>query len=234
MISLDTNYRAAGWSSPDEAAHAMDEVAKTADVVFATFDDEAAMHGCRSVAEAADRLVGLGIPEVVVKSGADGARIIADGRTEDVLGNTGGARRRHHRGWRRLRRWLPRRSESERARQLDEQLLHTRRQTLGENHPDTLTAAHWLAVDLSHLGEHEQARALAEDTLARRRRTLGPDHPDTLSRRTAWPSTYVSWVSTNRPASSTTTPSPATAAPTARTTPSPCTRPTTSPSTFFF
>jgi hypothetical protein len=41
----------------------------------------------------------------------------------------------------------------------------------------TLTAAHWLAVDLSHLGDHEQARALAEDTLARHRRTLGPDHP---------------------------------------------------------
>ena len=71
-------------------------------------------------------------------------------------------------------------SENERSRQLDEQLLHTRRRTLGEDHPDTLTAAHWLAVDLSHLGEHEQARALAEDTLTRRRRTLGPDHPDTL------------------------------------------------------
>jgi hypothetical protein len=30
LISLDTNYRAAGWSSPGEAAHAMDEVARTA------------------------------------------------------------------------------------------------------------------------------------------------------------------------------------------------------------
>jgi hypothetical protein len=71
-------------------------------------------------------------------------------------------------------------SENERSRQLDEQLLHTRRRTLGEDHPDTLTAAHWLAVDLSHLGKHEHARALAENTLTRRRETLGPDHPDTL------------------------------------------------------
>jgi 2-dehydro-3-deoxygluconokinase len=84
LISLDTNYRAAGWSSPDQAAQAMDEVAKIAGVVFATFDDEAAIHGCRSVSEAADRLVELGVPEVVVKSGADGARVIAGGRTEDI------------------------------------------------------------------------------------------------------------------------------------------------------
>jgi len=84
LISLDTNYRAPGWSSPGDAAHAMDEVAKAASVVFATFDDEAAMHGCRSVADAADRLTTLGVPEVVVKSGADGARVVADGRIEDV------------------------------------------------------------------------------------------------------------------------------------------------------
>jgi hypothetical protein len=52
---------------------------------------------------------------------------------------------------------------------------------LGEDHPDTLTSAHNLAVGLRALGEHEQARQLHEDTLTRRRRVLGEDHPDTLS-----------------------------------------------------
>jgi Tetratricopeptide repeat len=51
---------------------------------------------------------------------------------------------------------------------------------LGEDHPDTLTSASNLAVDLSGLGEYEAARELDEDILARRRRILGEDHPDTL------------------------------------------------------
>jgi len=51
---------------------------------------------------------------------------------------------------------------------------------LGEEHPDTLGAAHGLAFSLHLLGEYERARELAEDTLTRSRRVLGEDHPDTL------------------------------------------------------
>ena len=109
LISLDTNYRASGWPSRAEAARAMDEVAAVATVVFATFDDEAAMHRCRSVAAAADRLAGLGVPEVVVKSGADGARVVA-GTDRAHPGIAGRARRRHHRRRRRVRRRLSRRT----------------------------------------------------------------------------------------------------------------------------
>ena len=112
-------------------------------------------------------------------------------------------------------------SQYERARQLDEQLLRTRRRNLGVDHPDTLIAAHYLAVDLSVLGKHEQARALAEDTLTRRRATLGDDDPATLSRPTASPTTCARSGNTNKPAPSTRTPSPAVAAPSATTTPTP-------------
>jgi hypothetical protein len=85
--------------------------------------------------------------------------------------------------------------------QLYEDTLARRRRDLGEDHPDTLTAASNLAVSLRaagglpgtltsfpgslasslHRGEQQAARELDEDTLARRRRVLGEDHPDTLA-----------------------------------------------------
>jgi ornithine cyclodeaminase/alanine dehydrogenase-like protein (mu-crystallin family) len=55
------------------------------------------------------------------------------------------------------------------------------RRVLGDDHPDTLTAAYNVAVDLRALGEYQQARALDEDTVARYRRVLGDDHPHTLA-----------------------------------------------------
>ena len=57
----------------------------------------------------------------------------------------------------------------------------TRRAQLGDDHPDTLTSASNLAIDLRALGRHQQAHELDEDTLTRRRRVLGDDHPDTLT-----------------------------------------------------
>jgi hypothetical protein len=52
---------------------------------------------------------------------------------------------------------------------------------LGEDHPDTLSSASRLAVDLRMLGEHQQARQLQTDTLTRLRRVPGDDHPDALT-----------------------------------------------------
>jgi len=66
------------------------------------------------------------------------------------------------------------------ARPLFERALTDRRRMLGEDHPDTLTSANNLALDLGSLGEHERVRQLNEDTLTRSRRVLGEDHPDTL------------------------------------------------------
>jgi 2-dehydro-3-deoxygluconokinase len=84
QIGLDTNYRPSGWSSPADAAQAMDAIGDIADIVFATFDDEAAMHGCRSADEASSRLADLGVPEIVVKSGADGVLVVTDRQTAHV------------------------------------------------------------------------------------------------------------------------------------------------------
>jgi 2-dehydro-3-deoxygluconokinase len=84
LVSFDTNYRPSGWSDPLQAARAMDDVSSVSSIVFATFDDEVAMHGCSSVPDAAARLARLGVPEVVVKTGPDGAHILTGGRAEHV------------------------------------------------------------------------------------------------------------------------------------------------------
>ncbi|WP_261574322.1 FxSxx-COOH system tetratricopeptide repeat protein [Frankia gtarii] len=52
---------------------------------------------------------------------------------------------------------------------------------LGEDHPDTITAAHNLARVVREQGDYAAARALFDDVLTRRRRTLGEDHPDTIT-----------------------------------------------------
>ncbi|OPG04717.1 hypothetical protein B1R27_23865 [Streptomyces sp. GKU 895] len=54
---------------------------------------------------------------------------------------------------------------------------------LGAEHPDTLSTAANLAVDLADVGRVQEARVLGEETLERRRRVLGEDHVET--RRTA-------------------------------------------------
>ena len=60
-------------------------------------------------------------------------------------------------------------------------MLEVRRRTLGEEHPDTLTAMANLAESLWSLGDAEAARELQEQTLEARRRTLGEEHPQTLT-----------------------------------------------------
>jgi tetratricopeptide (TPR) repeat protein len=63
---------------------------------------------------------------------------------------------------------------------LFERALTESRRVLGEDHPDTLTSASNLALDLRALGEYERARQLDEDILTGYRRVHGEDHPVTL------------------------------------------------------
>jgi tetratricopeptide (TPR) repeat protein len=63
---------------------------------------------------------------------------------------------------------------------LFEQIVEARRQTLGADHPDTLTSMHDLAVTYSTLGRRDEAIKLLESNITMRRAVLGPDHRDTL------------------------------------------------------
>ena len=55
-----------------------------------------------------------------------------------------------------------------------------RRQLLGDDHPDTLTARHELAWVAALLGLQATAETIYREVAAARRRVLGHDHPATL------------------------------------------------------
>jgi len=76
--------------------------------------------------------------------------------------------------------YLLERGDTRTAHDLASDLYQRWRDRLGEDHPHTLTAAHYLARTLLEMGRHAESRDLNQDTLARRRRVLGPDHLDTL------------------------------------------------------
>ena len=57
----------------------------------------------------------------------------------------------------------------------------TRRQTLGDKHPDTLTSINNMASMLLDLGKLAEAEPLFREALAGRRETLGDKHPSTLT-----------------------------------------------------
>jgi hypothetical protein len=68
----------------------------------------------------------------------------------------------------------------EEALQLSEKVVAARKRTLGEEHPDTLTSMHSLAISYSKVGRREEALQLLEKVVAASKRTLGEEHPDTL------------------------------------------------------
>jgi transcriptional regulator with XRE-family HTH domain len=76
--------------------------------------------------------------------------------------------------------YLLERGDIRTAHDLANSLRQQWRDRLGEDHPHTLTAAHYLARALLEKGRHAESRDLNQDTLDRRRRILGQDHPDTL------------------------------------------------------
>jgi tetratricopeptide (TPR) repeat protein len=59
--------------------------------------------------------------------------------------------------------------------------LETRRERLGPEHPDTLTAMHQLAMTHWEAGNLDMAMPLSEETVRLRRATLGPDDAATLT-----------------------------------------------------
>jgi serine/threonine protein kinase len=66
------------------------------------------------------------------------------------------------------------------AESLLEQALKIRRRVLGDDDPDTLSAANSLAGNVYFQGRVDQAKQLWLEALEGRRRVLGDDHPDTL------------------------------------------------------
>lgn len=79
QVAFDPNYRPAGWDSPAQALAAVERIAPHLTLALPSLDDHRAL-----VEEAAPDAAlawwrGLGIPEVVLKRGAEGALVSSDG-----------------------------------------------------------------------------------------------------------------------------------------------------------
>ncbi len=81
-IVMDSNYRPRGWGGDIERARqTFARFWQLSDIALPTFDDEQALWGDATVEAVAGRLQELGVPEIVVKSGAEGA-FVATGRDQ--------------------------------------------------------------------------------------------------------------------------------------------------------
>jgi 2-dehydro-3-deoxygluconokinase len=72
-VAFDSNYRPAGWPAAALAAARMDDVLARATLALPTLDDEQALHGDADAEATVARLTALGVEEVVVKLGGEGA-----------------------------------------------------------------------------------------------------------------------------------------------------------------
>jgi 2-dehydro-3-deoxygluconokinase len=85
-IAMDNNFRPRGWGGDAATAAAnarpvFERFWRLADIAVPTFDDEQAMWGDATPATTIERLAALGVAEIVVKNGAEGALVHSGGST---------------------------------------------------------------------------------------------------------------------------------------------------------
>lgn len=80
LVAFDTNYRPAGWQNAAEARDAIEKTLGRTDYAFPTFDDEHHLFGDPDPTSCAARIAALGVREIVIKNGADGCLVHADGK----------------------------------------------------------------------------------------------------------------------------------------------------------
>ena len=85
LLAFDTNWRPALWSGPDAARAAMTELLGICDIALPSWPDEGRLFGDADPAAACQRLLSLGVGEVALKLGAEGAMISAGGLAPQVI-----------------------------------------------------------------------------------------------------------------------------------------------------
>jgi len=86
VVAFDTNYRPSGWSGPDAARLAMAAVLEQCDIALVTLDDQLALGAGTDVVSAVGWVSSLGVPEVIVKVGRQGAHVSDAGGIVRVAG----------------------------------------------------------------------------------------------------------------------------------------------------
>lgn len=79
LIAFDPNFRHQLWPDREAAKKIISEAMQIADIALPTFPDEQALFGDETAQACAERLIGLGVKEIVVKDGTEPALVIADG-----------------------------------------------------------------------------------------------------------------------------------------------------------
>ena len=69
-IAFDTNYRPRNWSGPAEARQAFAQAFQISDLVFASTEDHALLHGPDTPEAIRAHIAAAGVPEIVVKLGS--------------------------------------------------------------------------------------------------------------------------------------------------------------------
>lgn len=85
VVAMDSNYRPRGWAG--DLARARATFARfwaLSDIALPTFDDEQALWSDATPGATADRLAALGVAEIVVKQGSNGALVRAGGHDTPV------------------------------------------------------------------------------------------------------------------------------------------------------
>ncbi|GAB1381402.1 sugar kinase [Pararhodobacter aggregans] len=79
LVAFDPNWRPALWQSPEAARAAMNDLLAICDIALPSWPDEGTLFGDVGPEACCRRLLSLGVPEVALKLGADGAMIAAPG-----------------------------------------------------------------------------------------------------------------------------------------------------------
>lgn len=83
-VAFDPNYRPGLWPSVAAAREAFDSIARYVTIALPTQDDERGLHDGASVEQTIARWRDAGVQEVVVKLGADGARVVVSEQSVHV------------------------------------------------------------------------------------------------------------------------------------------------------
>ncbi|KHD24992.1 hypothetical protein NM09_11180 [Vibrio caribbeanicus] len=84
LIAFDTNYRPSLWVTKAQAQQRFKHLYRLADIALLTFEDEQLLFGDESSQETLQRLEPFNIDQLVLKSGAKGCLVVANGHQEWV------------------------------------------------------------------------------------------------------------------------------------------------------
>ncbi|RUT31340.1 sugar kinase [Arsenicitalea aurantiaca] len=88
-VVFDTNIRPVLWTSPEIMQAVLTSAASISDIVLPTHSDEAPFFGDRDITATAERYLGLGVEEVIVKDGSNPALVATAELREHVSAGSG-------------------------------------------------------------------------------------------------------------------------------------------------